>query len=59
MNISNTRCPWGSCKTEIAAAAITSLELNSDLGNYIGQDDYYYYSQESGNLSARKILTTV
>lgn len=36
------------------AAAITSLELNSDLGNYIGQSDYYYYSQESGNFSASK-----
>lgn len=36
------------------APAVTSLILDSDQGNYVGQGDYYPFSLASGNFSAKR-----
>ncbi|MEH1942283.1 MAG: DUF4347 domain-containing protein [Nostoc sp.] len=40
------------------AAAITSLTLDSDRGNYIGQSDYYSYSPTPNKISAVRAYPT-
>jgi len=40
--------------TLTTAAAVTSLELEGDLGNYIGQSDAYRYRPYNGNFTANR-----
>ncbi|AVH73051.1 NHL repeat-containing protein [Nostoc sp. 'Lobaria pulmonaria (5183) cyanobiont'] len=40
------------------AAAITSLTLDSDRGNYIGQSDYYSYTPATGKFNAVRAYPT-